>query len=529
MTAGDRSDNLLLQEQDVIRIPYYEGKVILSGYVKRPGIYELVTGESFEKLFSYAGKFSDSAFRKSVTVYQINDERLAIKTLPSEEFSSYIPKTADSVVIGTATMRFANRVSIKGAVLRPGDYELVPGMELKNLIEKAGGLREDAFLEGGNILRIGDDLGPENVSFSPAMILNGKESITLKRDDEVLLTSKFEIREKYTVNIEGEVTRPGQFEWRKDLKVRDLVLLAGGISEAASSAGEIHIEVSRRIRRAYTSPTDINQSEIMRITTTRSLSDSQAAMVLEPFDIIVVRPQPGYQPQKSVFINGPILYPGRYFLEKSGERITDVLIRAGQFKSSADSSSVFIKRFNNKEVDPDERTALLAKLSNIPADSIMSSPTLVKEIQKNYTSLSVNLKKAFENRGGNDDLILEPGDIIQVSQNSSLVRVSGEVYYPTLIPYEDNTNINYYIKRTGDYTKAARKNQTFVIYPNGMAKGVKKFLFIKSYPKVTPRSEIFVPSKGEKGRPGLSTGEWVAISSILATITTLIVSVINAN
>ncbi len=529
LTAGDRSDNLLLQEQDIIRIPFYEGRITFSGYIKRPGIYELATGESLEKIFSYAGKFTDNAYRKSVTIYQISDEKLAIKTLPSDDFAVYVPNNADSIVIGTATMRFTNRISIRGAVLRPGDYELMPGMELKDLIEKAGGLREDAFQDGGNILRIGDDLGPENVSFVTKKIVKGEESIVLKRDDEIIVNSIFDIRDKYVVNIEGEVTKPGQFEWRRDLRVRDLILLAGGITEAGLSGNEIHIEVSRRIKKSSSSVSDIQQSEIIRINTTKNLADSQALLVLEPFDIIVVRPQPGYQPQKSVYINGPVIYPGRYFLEKSNERITDVLIRAGQFKSSADSSSVFIRRFKKDDMEPEERAALLARISNIPVDSIFSSPSLSKEIQKNYTSLSVNLQKAFQNRGGNDDIVLEAGDIILVSQNSSLVRVSGEVYYPTLLPYEKGTNIKYYIKRTGDYTKAARQNQTFVIYPDGKAEGVKKFLFFKSYPKVTPRSEIFVPSKGEKSKQGLSTGEWVALSSVLATLTTLVVSVINAN
>ncbi|MCU0404180.1 MAG: SLBB domain-containing protein [Chitinophagaceae bacterium] len=528
LAKGDRSDNVLLQEQDVIRIPYYESRMVFSGYVKRPGIYEIKPGESFEMLFGYAGRFADSAYRKSVTVYKIDDERLAIKTLPADSFAHYVPAMADSVVVGTATMRYANRVNIKGAVMRPGDYELLPGMELKQLIEKAGGLREDAFLGAGNILRIGDNLGPENVSFNPAKVKAGEEKITLKREDEVVIASMLDITDNYFISIEGEVLKPGQFSWRKDLRLRDLILLSGGLSEAAKG-GDVHIEISRRIRSADVKGTDFKQSEIIKIASMPGLSDSQSMIILEPFDMVVVRPQPGYQQQKGVFVNGPVMYPGRYFLEKSGERITDLLKRAGGFKASADSHSVFIRRFLKTEIEAEERSSLIAKLSRIPSDSLMNNPLLMEEIKKKYTSLSVNLKKAFENPGGNDDLILEPGDIILVSQNSNLVKVAGEVYFPTLIPYEKGTNIKYYIKRTGDYTSMARRNQTFVIYPDGNAAGVKKFLFFKSYPKVTPRSEIFVPSKGDKGKQGLSTGEWVAISSILATITTLIVSVINAN
>lgn len=527
--AGDRSDNILLQEQDVIRIPFYESRMIFEGAVKRPGIYEIVANENFETLFAYAGKFADSAYRKAVTIYQITDEKLALKTLVAEEFSQYQPKMADSVMITTATMRFANRVNVKGAVHRPGDYELLPGMELKQLIEKAGGLREDAFMGGGNILRTGEDLGAENVSFTPSLIINGQEKVLLKREDQIIINSIFEIRDKYTVAIEGEINKPGTYEWRKDLRVRDLILLAGGVGTAASSTNTLHIEVSRRVRNPDVSGVDFKQSEIVKITTGQNLSDPQALLILEPFDMVVVRPQPGYQQQRSVILNGPVMFPGRYYLEKSSERITDVLKRAGGFKASADSHSVFIRRFMPGEMEMEQRKELIAKLSNITEDSIRKKPKLMQELEKNYTSLSVNLVKAFEKPGGNDDIILEAGDIILISQSSSLVKVSGEVYFPTLIPYESKTNIKYYIKRTGDYTTMAKKNQTFVIYPDGKAQGVKKFLFFKSYPKVTPRSEIFVPSKAGREKQGLSTGEWVAISSILATLTTLMVSVINAN
>jgi protein involved in polysaccharide export with SLBB domain len=528
LTQGDRSDNILLQEQDVIRIPYYESRMVFSGYVKRPGVFEIKPGESFDKLFSFAGRFTDSAYKKSVTVYRIGDEKLSIKTLFADSFPIFKPLMADSVVVGTATMRYANRIRIKGAVFRPGDYELLPDMELKQLIEKAGGLREDAFLGAGNILRIGDDLGPENVSFNPKKITNGEERIFLKRDDEVVLNSIFDIRDNYYVFVEGEVLKPGQFEWRKDLRLRDLIFLAGGLSEAGRGE-EIYIEISRRIRKADVKGTDFKQSEIIKITTNSELSGDEAFQVLDPFDMVVIRSQPGYQQQKGVLVNGPVMYPGRYFLEKSGERITDLIKRAGGFKSSADSASVFVRRFMSSAFEEEERTALIAKLSRIPSDSIISNPLLMEELKKKYTSLSVNLKKAFENPGGNDDLILEIGDIIIISQSSNLVKVAGEVYFPTMIPYEKGTNVKYYIKRTGDYTSLARKNQTFVIYPDGKAEGVKKFLFFKSYPKVTPRSEIYVPAKDPNKKQGMTTGEWVAISTILATLTTLIVTVLNAN
>ena len=529
LTAGDRSDNLLLQEQDVIRIPFYESRMIFDGQVKRAGIYEIIPGENFEKMFSYAGKFSDSAYRKAVTIYQITDEKLSLKTLPAEDFATYIPNRSDSVVVNFAIMRYANRVRIRGAVLRPGDYELLPGMELKQLIEKAGGLREDAYLDGANVLRIGKDLGPENVSFVPSKVISGERSIQLEKEDDVIINSIFDIKDKYIVSIEGEVNKSGTYEWRKDFRVRDLILMAGGISEAASSNSALHIEISRRIRNADVASTEFKQSEIIRIITNSALNDEKTQVTLEPFDVVVVRPQPGYKQQESIFINGPVMYPGRYFLEKSGERISNIFQRAGGFKASADSNSVFIRRFQKDELTIQERKELISRLTNITEDSIRKSPKLMQEVNKNYTSLSINLQKAFANPGSNDDIILEAGDIIMVSQSSSLVKVSGEVYFPTLIPYEPGTNLKYYVKRTGDYTNNARKNQAFVIYPDGKAEGVKKFLFFKSYPKVTARSEVYVPSKSDKAKQGFSTGEWIALSSVLATLTTLVISVINAN
>jgi protein involved in polysaccharide export with SLBB domain len=529
LNAGDRSDNLMLQEQDIIRIPFYESRMVFEGLVKRPGIFEIKSGETFEQLFSYAGRFSDFAYRKAVNIYQITDEKLSLKTLASEDFSNYKPGAADSVVVNGATMRFANRVRIRGAVLRPGDYELMPGMDIKQLIEKAGGFREDAYLEGANVLRLGKDLGPENVSFNPSKVIKGDTVIALNREDDIIINSIFDIKDKYVVTIEGEVNRPGTYDWRKDFKIRDLILMAGGVSESAGSKSELQIELSRRIRNADVSKADFKQSEIIRIITNKDLNDGNAMEILEPFDMVVVRPQPGYGPQESVFINGPVMYPGRYFLEKSGERISNIFKRAGGFKASADSSSVFIRRFQNDDLTIQERKDLISRLTNITEDSMRKSPKLMEDLQKNYTSLSINLDKAFKNPGSNDDLILEAGDVIIVSESSSLVKVSGEVYFPTLIPYQPGTNLKYYVKRTGDYTVNARKNKAFVIYPNGKAEGVKKFLFFKSYPKVMPRSEVFVPSKSDKAKQGFSTGEWIALSSVLATLTTLVISVINAN
>ncbi len=524
LTMGDRSDNLLLQEQDVIRIPYYDARMVIDGYVKRPGIYEIIPGENFDQVFAYAGRFSDSAYRKSITIYQIDESRKRIKDLNASEFTNYIPQMADSAIIGSVLMRYANRVKVKGAVMRPGDYELTESLDLLSLINKAGGVREDVFRGAGNIMRIGKDLGPENVSFNLTSVLEGKEKITLHREDEVIINSIFDLQDEYTVMIEGAVHNPGSFKWRKDFTVRDLILMAGGVTESATANQHMIVEVSRRVRNADVTGIDFKQSEIIRIEASKDLTNGESKLKLEPFDMVVVRPQPGYQQQRSIYIAGPVMYPGRYFLEKSGERISDIIRRSGGFQSMADSNSVFIRRANNTN-DEEQRKMLISRFANISPDSLEKSPRLREEMLRNYTSLSVDLNKAMNYPGSNDDIIMENGDQVIINQSSSLIKVSGEVYFPTMIPFEPNTNLKYYVKRTGDYTNLARRNQAFVIYPDGKAAGVKKFLFFKQYPKITPRSEIFIPSKGERSGQKLSTGEWVAISSIFATLGTLIISV----
>lgn len=181
--------------------------------------------------------------KKSVTIYKIDDTRLKVKDLMATEFASYKPSNGDSVVIGTVPFRFANRVRITGAVMRPGDYELTNTMTLQDLIEKAGGAREDVFKGSGSILRLADNLTPENVSFNLEQVLLGKEIITLQREDEVILSSLLDLRDKYVVSIDGEVHNGGTFEWRKDITVRDLILQGGGITEAGISNGKALIEI----------------------------------------------------------------------------------------------------------------------------------------------------------------------------------------------------------------------------------------------------------------------------------------------
>lgn len=526
LLMGNREDNVLLQEQDVIRIPYYETRVIMEGAVKRPGKFEVLPSENFTRLLNYSGGFADSAFRSSVQVTRIADTGMVLADINARDFAAFYPRTGDAFKISKNITRFQNRVTIKGAVMRPGNFELKEGMNLQQLLQAAGGLREDAFTDRGLILRQNDDLTLSSKSFSVNDILSGKQEVLLKREDVVTISSILELKDAFTVNIEGAVRFPGTFAYSDNMTVKDLILKGGGFSESANPKA---VEISRRIKNPDIRKSDFRQTEILKIDLSKGLSSTEGETLLHPFDLLNVRTEPGYNSPRIVYIEGQVMNAGRYVLEASGERISNLLKRAGGFKGSADSSSITIRRFINSGLTNDERQEIVERMLNIDRDSLENNPRLRENFLKNVELLGVNVKKIKENPGGNEDLILESGDMITVARASNLVRVNGQVYNPTLLPYQAHTSARYYIRRSGNFTNNARRSGVFVIYPDGRAKSVKRFLFFNSYPAVTPRAEIYVPTREKENKRFFGPGEWIAISSVIASIATMVVAVVNAN
>ena len=522
LTNGDNKDNVLLQEGDIIRIPYYTTRVTLSGYVKRQGKFELQKGETFRQLLNYAGGFTDNAYQASVQVRQLTDREQKIADIPAGEFDRYQPSGSDFFVIGQVLDRFVNRVSIAGAVRRPGEFELENNMTLSTLIEKAGGLREDAYLDRGIISRLNTDLTPASVSFNVKEVVLGGTSIPLKREDVVNIASISGLKDNYNVSIEGEVHTPGQFSWRENLTVKDIIFLAGGFTDYANPGS---IEISRRIKNANVGEKQYQQAELLKLDLKDGkLSGRDADVPLQPFDIVMVRTLPGYVQQRSVFVTGQIMNPGRYVMETNTERIASMVKRFGGFRNAADSNFILVRRVTKLGLSADDKRVLFERLLNINNDSLNNNSRLKEEIYRNFDLISIDLKKAIANENSPDNIMLEDGDYITVERASNLIKVSGEVYYPTVVPYEAGKSMKYYVSRSGSFTDNARKKGSMIIYPDGRAKSIGRFLFFNNYPSVMPRSEIFVPAKSKTNHYRLSTGEWVAISSIFATLGTLIIT-----
>ncbi len=518
LVDGNQKDNVILQEGDVIRIPYYKNRVTLSGNVKREGKFEMLESETFRDLLKYSGGFTDNAYRGAVTVIRITDTEKKIIDVAAPQYNTFKTNGSDEYIVRKLQDEFGNRIFISGSVLRPGPYELVSGITIKSLIEKAGGLTRDAYSKRISIFRYLNNKMPTMVAVDLDSVIQFNRDVNLVKDDSVAVHSIFEFNDKNSVSIEGNVRKPGLVPWRENLSLRDLLLAAGGISESGDSST---IEISRRMRNANVEKANHNESRIFNINLTNN-NEHPEDVLLEPYDIIIVKTLPGYITQRTVLVLGEVKSPGRYGLQKSGDKISDILKRVGGFKASADSSSITIRRSIKSNLTVAEREKLFQRILNIDPDSLSQHPRLRDELYKTYDLISIDLATALSNPNNSENLTLEEGDILTIDRNTNLVKISGEVYYPTIIPYKKNKNLKYYIDQAGSFTPYARKSGALVIQPDGKAASVKHFLWFKSYPSVSPRSEIFVPQKLKNNRQRLSVGELALIVSALGILANVI-------
>ncbi len=520
LVDGNQKNNILLQEGDVIRIPYYKNRITLSGNVKREGKFEMLENETFADLLKYSGGFTDNAYRGAVTLLRITETKKQIIDIESSQYNSFKTNGSDEYIVGKLQEEFENRISISGSVLRPGPYQLSQGMTVNDLIQKAGGITVDAFTKRASIFRYFKNKMPSVFSINLDSVLNFNEKIFLNKDDSLAIHSIFEFNDKYTVSVEGNVRQPGMVQWRDNLTLRDLLLAVGGLSESGDSS---NIEISRRIKNANVDKANHNESKVFNINIS-SESDSYNDAFLEPFDMVVVKTLPGYSVQRSVLVLGEVKSPGRYGLQKSGDRISDVVNRTGGFKASADSTSITIRRNVKSNLTREEREKLIQRILNIDQDSLSMHPRLKDELYKTYDLISVDLYNALSSPGNSQDLALEDGDILNIDRNTNLVRISGEVYFPTIVPYKQNKNLKYYVQQAGNFMPYARKTGALVIHPDGKAESVKHFLWFKFYPSVSPRSEIFVPQKLKSNRSRIGAGEWALIVSALGIVANVFIT-----
>jgi len=529
---GVQKGNIRLQDQDVINIPVYEKRVEMSGEVKRPALFEVVSGESLADVLRFAGGFSTEAYSANIKVLQNTNRERKIVDVPSTQFNSYTPQNGDKFIVDAILDRFANKVEINGAVFRPGMYSLEDGVTLKSLITKAEGLKEDAFLNRGYINRLNFDNTASLISFDVAKIMSGAQAdIPLQREDKVMISSLFDLRDEYKLSIQGEVRRPGTFDYADNASVQDLIQMAGGFKEGATPS---RIEISRRAKSSDTIGKSSRTAEIFTLSVDRNLKIEGPTFVLQPFDIVSVRNAEGYSVQKQVKLEGEVLYPGLYTVTNKNERISDVIKRAGGLTSYAYAEGASLKRPGAEKVNPKDKNAINNKeedekkyLNLKRAQESGTKDTISAEIEQKLIEsdlVGINLERIIAKPLGKYDLIVEDGDIIRVPRTLQTVKITGEVLNPNSIVYLPGKSLRQYINGAGGFTSNARKNGTYIKYANGSAAAVSKFLFFNNYPVVKPGAEILVPKRADRER--LTAQSWIGIGTAVASLGAIIVSLL---
>lgn len=529
LATGSKKKDIRLMEQDVIKINTYSTRIELKGEVKKPGVYDVVKGETLEKIIGYAGGFTDQAYISRLQVYRNTATDRKITSVPGEKLSTLKPEKGDTYIIGKILNRFSNRVSLSGAVYRPGEYELTEGMTLSTLIKDADGLREDAYMNRGNIHRLKADLSPEIIAFDLEKIKAGTiDDIVLRKEDKVVIFSRFDLKEAYYVKIEGEVTNPGIFLFEEGMQVQDLVLMAGGLKESSSLK---NVEISRRIKDSLPeNPDSVKTALIFKQDLNLGLSDSSGIppFRLEPFDEVVIRVAPGYYTQKNAVIEGEVLYGGKYTLQAKRDRISDLVKRSGGLTPEAYKQGAVLIRTRN--FTKTEQMNYEQGLKNLLKENLESGKSvdvvkaeLYDVLQKKSDIVGINLEEILEEPGSKYDLLLNDGDTLRIPKQLQTVRVNGEVLYPTLVRYDLNLSFKDYIINSGGFNDRASKRKSYVIHPNGMVQGTKKVLFFNNYPSIRPGSEIYVPTKRQREKLGTA-----AVVTIMATLVSMLAIVFTA-
>jgi protein involved in polysaccharide export with SLBB domain len=516
LVNGDQSGNIRLNDQDVIRVQPLAKRVELEGEVRRNGYFHLKSGETLSDLIRFSGNFTGNAYTRHVRIHRNTPVERIIITVQSEQFDSFEMQDGDKLIVDRILQRFANRVVVNGAVWRPGEFELSAGFTLSQLITEAGGLRPDAYLTRGIINRLRDDFSLEILAFDVRQVMENplRYDILLRPDDEVLVQSIFDMREEFTVRVFGAVRRQGTFEFRENMTLKDVVFLAEGFLESASSS---RIEVSRRINlpagQTYRGSV-LAETFIFDVERDLSLSDQNAAFVLEPFDQIFVRNRPDYQAQMNVAVEGEVMYPGVYTISTRNERISDIIKRTGGLTDEAFVPGASLtRRLRRTQVTYDFLDGEEEEIERLIGDQLESR-------------IGIDLRAILNNPGSPEDLFVRAGDVLRIPGQEQTVRVSGAVMQGVEIRFQRGENLRYYINRAGGYSESARRRSAYVVYANGDVNRRRTYVWglFASSPEIQPGTEIIIPEKPQSER--MSSAELIAVSTAVVSMASTLVIMI---
>lgn len=515
---GRTQDDIRLEEGDVVIVPTYESLVQISGNVKRPMRYEMKNGETVETLIGYAGGFTSDAYTKSLRMVRQNGKEYQVNTIDDKDYASYRLSDGDMVTAEAILDRFTNKLEIRGAVYRPGIYELNDNVNtVKALIARADSLTDDAFTTRAVLYRLRDNMTREVKQIDVAALINGTiPDIVLQRNDVLFIPSIHDVNDWGDVEIAGEVIAPGTYPYADNMTLEDLVIAAGGLKESASL---VRVDVARRIK----NPTSAEDTKEIGEMFTFSLKDGfvvdgEPGFVLQPYDHVYVRRSPAYSEQKNVAIDGEILYGGTYTLTSKDERISDLVKKAGGTTQFAYvRGAKLVRRANANELQRMQDVVVL--LRRQMGDERVDS--LGIKVDSTF-SVGIDLEAALKAPGSDADIILREGDVVVVPKYNNTVRINGAVMQPNVVSYKQGKDVKYYIGQAGGYNQVAKKNKKYIIYMNGQIAAVKR----RGKNLVEPGCEIIVPNKRQRqanwGNVLSSLSAVSSIGTMAATIANLV-------
>lgn len=514
---GKLSGDVHLQDNDIITVSPYEALVCITGKVKRPMYYEMKKNESALTLLNYAGGFTGAAHTRAISVFRKTEPKLSVFSVGEFDYSNFHLMDEDSVCVDATLNRYQNMVEIKGAVFRPGMYQVDGDITtVKALIQAADGLKEDAISTHGVLYRMKSDRTLEAISVDLSNILKGTvPDPPLQNEDVLYIASHETLNKKKIVTIKGEITNPGEYPYAESETIEDLILRAGGLTEAASLS---KVDISRRIADPYAKEgTDsISQMFSFNIDPDFTINEQDEFRLL-PYDEVFVRRSPGYNTLQNVIVEGEVIFEGNYALKNKTQRLSEIIKAAGGLTKEAYVEGTKLLRQMTEEERAVTETLFRAAYRN--AGNGKDSIDVKKIMASNDYPLAIELGKALEHPGTDDDPILREGDRIIVPRKTSNVTINGEVLYPNAIRFKEGKKAKYYIEQAGGYTSSAKKSKAFIIYMNGMVAKANS----KNLP--APGCQIVIPSKKQKN--GLALQQWLSVGTTAASLGTMAAVIAN--
>ena len=529
---GNSRGDVRLNDNDIIVVGPYDELVEIRGKVKRPMFYEMKKNESLSTILGYSGGFTGDAYKKSIRVTRKNGAEYSMHTVGEFDWNGFTLADGDSIYVDSVIARYSNMVEVRGAVFHSGMYQMDGGIStVRELIKAAEGLREDAFTARAVMHRQKDDLSLEVLAINVEGIMAGTAAdIPLRKNDVLYIPSKRDMEGEQTLSITGEVHYPGLYVYADNTSLEDLVLQAGGLTDAASS---VKVDVYRRIDDPHALVNDENLTETYTFALKDGfVIDGEPGFILHPYDQVVVRTSPTYATQKNVSVTGSVNFSGQYAMSSRNYRLSDLIKDAGGLTSLGYAKGARLERRMTEEERQQQEASLRAAqiamyeeaMQNENNDFNLSradSLLIMKLDVGNIFPVAIDLEKAVANPGCEEDIVLREGDRLIVPQYSSTVKISGDVMYPISMNYKKGESLKYYIKHAGGYGDNARKKRVYAIYMNGSV----ELLSHTSNKAVQPGCTIVVPSKKQKNK--MTTAEYAAMGTSAASIATMMVTIAN--